>query len=97
MAVDKDRLYKKLDHVGEHGVRENLANGVYGENRRGLVEDWLEQFQDHGEAEAIEEEVLGSGREASRLAREENPLTTSETSPDQWYRRPLGILGAAAH
>ena len=41
MTADRDRLYKKLDHVGEQVVRANLANGVYGENRRDLVEEWL--------------------------------------------------------
>ena len=34
MAVDKDRLYKKLEHIGEFAVRENLADGIDGENRR---------------------------------------------------------------
>jgi hypothetical protein len=96
MAVDKDRLYKKLDHVGEHAVRENIANGVYGENRRELVEEWLEQFQDDLVSEAVEEEALELVREASESIREEIRLATPETTPDQWYRRPLGILGLIA-
>ena len=91
MTADRDRLFKKLEHVGEHVVRANLANGVYGENRRELVEEWLEQFQDHGEA--VEEEALELVREASELIREENRPTTSETSSDQWFRRPPGIIG----
>jgi hypothetical protein len=82
MTADRDRLYKKLDHVGEHVVRANLANGVYGENRRELVEEWLEQFQDQGEA--IEEEAL-------ELASEEDLPTTPETPPRKWYQRLLGI------
>ena len=56
MTADKDRLFKKLEHVGEHVVRENLENGVYGPNRRGLVEEWLEQFEDNDEAELLLEE-----------------------------------------
>ncbi len=32
MTADKDRLFKKLEHVGEHVVRGNLENGVYGPN-----------------------------------------------------------------
>lgn len=91
MAADRDRLFKKLQHVGEHVVRENLANGVYGENRRGLVEEWLEKFQDI--EEAVEDEALELASEANELAREENRPTTREISPDQWYRRPLGIIG----
>ena len=82
MTADRDRLFKKLEHVGEHVVRANLANGVYGENRRELVEEWLEQFQDQGEA--IEEEAL-------ELASEEDLPTTPETPPRKWYQRLLGI------
>ena len=90
MAVDKDRLYKKLEHVGEQVVRENLANNVYGENRRGLVEEWLEQFQDQDEA--VEEEALELVREASELIREENRLATPETPPRKWYQRWLRLI-----
>ncbi len=82
MTADRDRLFKKLEHVGEHVVRANLANGVYGENRRDLVEEWLEQFQDQGEA--IEEEAL-------ELASEEDRPAKPETPPDKWYQRLLGI------
>ena len=83
MTADRDRLFKKLEHVGEHVVRANLANGVYGENRRELVEEWLEQFQDHGEA--VEEEVL-------ELASEEDLPTTPETPPEKWYWRLLRLI-----
>ena len=96
MAVDKDRLYKKLDHVGEHAVRENLANGVYGENRRELVEEWLEQFQDDLVSEAVEEEAHKLVREASESIREENRLAIPATTPGQWYRRLLGVCGFIA-
>ena len=47
MAVDKDRLYKKLDHVGEQRVREKLANADYTQKKRRLVEKWLRQFNNH--------------------------------------------------
>ncbi len=82
MAVDKDRLYKKLERVGEQVVRENLASGVYGENRRELVEEWLEQFQDVDEA--VEDEAL-------ELASEEDRPATPEPRPRKWYQRLLGI------
>ena len=90
MTADRDRLFKKLEHVGEHVVRANLANGVYGENRRDLVEEWLEQFQDQGEA--VEEEALELVREASELIREENRLATPETPPAKWYQRLLRLI-----
>ncbi len=105
MSVDKDRLYKKLDHVGEHIVRANLANGVYGENRRNLVEEWLEQFEDYAEAEANEEDDVGEGaveekaleltREASERIREENRRATSKTSTVKWYQRPRRVIALA--
>ncbi len=90
MAVDKDRLYKKLEHIGEFAVRENLANGVYGENRRELVEEWLEQFQDDLVAEAIEEHSVESASEASELIREED---VPAILPRKWYQRLLGLIG----
>ncbi len=83
MTADRDRLYKKLDHVGEHVVRTNLANGVYGENRRDLVEEWLEQFQVQGEA--VEEESL-------ELASEEDRPAIPEARPDKWYQRWLRLI-----
>jgi hypothetical protein len=89
MAVDKDRLYKKLEHIGEFSVRENLAAGVYGVNRRELAEEWLEQFQDQDEA--VEEEALESASEASELIQEEDDPATPETPPRKWYQRLLGI------
>ena len=91
MTADRDRLFKKLEHVGEHVVRANLANDVYGENRRELVEEWLEQFQDQDEA--TEEEGLELVREASELIREELRLATPKTPPEKWHRRLLGIVG----
>ena len=74
MAVDKDRLFKKLEHVGEYVVRENLANGVYGENRRPLVEEWLEQFSVPDEADSIQEQ-------GPELADEQDRPATPEITP----------------
>ena len=91
MTVEKDRLYKKLEHIGEFTVRENLANGVYGENRRELVEEWLEQFQDDLVAEAIEAEALESASDANELAREEDRPTTPESRSEKWYQRQPGM------
>jgi len=91
MTADRDRLFKKLEHVGEHVVRANLANGVYGENRRDLVEEWLEQFQDQDEG--VEEEALELVREASELIREENRVATPEVPSEKRNRRLLGIVG----
>ncbi len=90
MTADRDRLYKKLDHVGEHIVRANLANNVYGPNRRDLVEEWLEQFQDQGEA--VEEEALESVSETSEPIQDEDALATPETPPAKWYQRLLRLI-----
>ncbi len=90
MTADRDRLYKKLNHVGEQVVRANLANGVYGENRRDLVEEWLEQFQDQGEA--VEEEALESVSEAVELIQEEDAPATPETPSEKWYQRLLRLI-----
>ena len=91
MTADRDRLFKKLEHVGEHVVRVNLANGVDGENRRELVEEWLGKFQDQDEG--VEEEALELVREASELIREENRVATPEAPPEKRNRRLLGIVG----
>ena len=99
MAVDKDRLYKKLNRVGEQVVRENLAKGIYGQPKRPLVEEWLNQCEAAREAatteraEQREEETLELAREANQLAREENRLATPESPPGKWYERPFGTYG----
>ena len=99
MTADKDRLYKKLEHVGEHVVRGNLAKGIYGPPKHPLVEEWLRQCEAGRETEAAErteereEEALELTREANQLAREENRLATTESPPENWYLRPVGIVG----
>jgi len=93
MTVDKDRLFKKLEHVGEYVVRENLANGVYGPNRRGFVEEWLQQFEETDEPELVPEE-----EEAQEQKQEQEDETgaleaievASETPPMKWYQRLFG-------
>ena len=90
MTADKDRLFKKLEHVGEHVVRENLENGVYGPNRRGLVEEWLEQFEDNDEAELLLEEEHED--EAGALASEARKAA-DESPPKKWYQRLLKKRG----
>ena len=98
MAVDKDRLYKNLEHVGEHGVRANLAKGIYGRPKRPLVEEWLHQCEAGREAataersEEREEEALELVREASELIREEVRLATPESPPEKWYQRLLRLI-----
>jgi hypothetical protein len=84
MTADKDRLFKKLEHVGEHVVRKNLENGVYGPNRRGLVEEWLEQFEDNDEAELLLEEEHED--EAGALASEAREVA-DESPPKKWHQR----------
>ena len=90
MTADKDRLFKKLEHVGEHVVRENLENGVYGPNRRGLVEEWLEQFEDNDEAERLLEDEHED--EAGALASEARKVA-DESPPKKWYQRLLKKRG----
>ncbi len=90
MTADKDRLFKKLEHVGEPVVRENLENGVYGPNRRGLVEEWLEQFEDNDEAELLLEEEHED--EAGALASEARKVA-DESPPKKWYQRLLKKRG----
>ncbi len=99
MTADRDRLFKKLEHVGEHVVRENLAKGIYGQPKHPLVEEWLRQCEAERDAAAAEraeereEEALELAREASELIREEIRLATPETTPAKWYARPLGRVG----
>ena len=84
MTVDKDRFLKKLEHVGEYVVRENLENGVYGPNRRAFVEEWLEQFEENDEAELLPEEEHEDDADAlANKARE----VTNESPPKKWYQR----------
>ena len=90
MTADKDRLFKKLEHVGEHVVRGNLENGVYGPNRRWLVEEWLEQFEDNDEAELLLEEEHED--EAGALASEARKVA-DEIPPKKWYQRLLKKRG----
>ncbi|NNC66303.1 MAG: hypothetical protein HKN84_16090 [Gammaproteobacteria bacterium] len=87
MTVDKERLFKKLEHVGEYMVRENLENGVYGPNRHGLVEEWLEKFEENDEPEKILEEA---NDDADTLASEVREVPEG-APPRKWYQRLFGI------
>jgi len=84
MTVDKERLFKKLEHIGEYAVRENLENGVYGPNRRGYVEEWLEQFEENDEPEQLLEEA--DEDEGVALASEATEAP-DDSSPKKWYQR----------
>ncbi len=90
MTADKDRLFKKLEHVGEHVVRKNLENGVYGPNRRALVEEWLEKFEDYDEVEPLLEEEHED--EAGALVSEARKVA-DESPPKKWYQRLLKKRG----
>ena len=85
MTVDKDRLFKKLEHVGEHVVRENLENGVYGPNRREYVEEWLEQFEEDDEPEQLLEEA--DEDEGAGLASEVAEVPDDSAPKKKWYQR----------
>ncbi len=99
MTADRDRVYKKLEHVGEQLVRENLAQGIYGPPKHPLVEEWLRQCEANRDAAAAEraeereEEALELAREANQLAREESRLATAESPPEKWYLRLLRRIG----
>ena len=98
MAIDKDRLYKKLERVGEQVVRENLAKGIYGQPKHPLVEEWLRQCEANRDAaaeraEEREEEALELASEANQLAREVNRLAIPEITPAKWYQRLLRRIG----
>ena len=86
MTVDKERLFKKLEHVGEYVVRENLENGVYGPNRRELVEEWLEQFDETDEQELVVEEASDDADALAGDVRDE----PEEAAPLKWYQRLFG-------
>lgn len=44
-AAQINELKQKLAEKGEKAVREELANGIYGEARKKIVENWLEEFE----------------------------------------------------
>ena len=43
MIVKKDELWAGLESDGEDTVRIKLAQGLYGQNKRPLVQEWLRQ------------------------------------------------------
>src|SRR5918992_1163194 len=43
MPTHDDALWRELDALGEHQVRVRLAQGVYRDKKRSLVEEWLRQ------------------------------------------------------
>ena len=86
MTVEKERLFKKLEHVGEYVVRENLENGVYGPNRRELVEEWLEQFEETDEQELMVDDMADEADALTDEVRE----APDEPAPLKWYQRLFG-------
>lgn len=41
--MDVTEFWEKLEHEGESTVRRRLAEGVYGAQKRPLVEEWLKK------------------------------------------------------
>ncbi len=69
----------------------NLGDSsIIGPNRRWLVEEWLEQFEDNDEAELLLEEEHED--EAGALASEAREVA-DESPPKKWYQRLLKKRG----
>ncbi len=70
-----DDFWPTLEALGEDDVRKRLAEGVYGQQKRPLVEAWLTMKETaHGEAVAgqkdiREEKALQLSAEANSIAR----------------------------
>lgn len=48
-SVDADELWEQLDSLGLSEVKIKLAQGVYGERKRKLVEEWVHQKEQKGD------------------------------------------------
>jgi hypothetical protein len=79
--ITADELWPKLDADGEDKVREKLAQGVYGQQKIPLVNEWLAR-KDRQRADAAnqhrdarEDETLKLSAEANSIARESNAIS----------------------
>lgn len=83
MITDKDKFFAKLEAIGEQTVREKLAQGVYGQGKIPLIEEWLRQLdasRSEGTLSRQEERDLEGNelaREANAVAREANVVARS--------------------
>lgn len=66
-------LKQKLSEKGDKTVREELANGNYGEPRKKIVENWLEEF----EREKLEARFQQELKQRDQIFREQ--MQTEET------------------
>jgi hypothetical protein len=68
MALDKDEQWHIFGSLGEQTVRERIAQGVFGEERQRLAEEWLrEQEKTRSNGASSRREV--STAEHFRIAR----------------------------
>ncbi len=83
MITDKDKFFVELEAVGEQTVREKLAQGVYGQGKIALINEWLRKLdasRSEGTLLRQEERDLEANdlaREANAFAREANEVARS--------------------
>ena len=67
--LTRDGLWRELDALGEHRVRQRLAQGAYTDRTRLLVEEWSRQH-----AEKPDLEVQDAYKDAYRVGPSAGPL-----------------------
>ena len=67
MPIIKEELFTKLDDDGEVHVREELADGSYGEKKIGLVQEWLRK-KDQARENDQHSETLNVAKSATKAA-----------------------------
>ena len=61
---EENRFWKKLDALGPEEVRRRRAQGIYGEKKQRLVDEWIAS-QERKLSESVREEDLGIKRYAA--------------------------------
>lgn len=98
--ITADEQWRKLDAVGEDGVRQKLAQGAYGEQKIPLVNEWLgrkERQRNDARAQgqdSREDQSLKLSAEANSIAREGHTLAR-RSNIAAWSAVAISLLALA--
>ena len=69
MPIELDKLRPMLEKLGVLEVRAKLAQGIFGEQKQGYVEEWLRQ-KDQESEDSLKREEIDIARNAASSARD---------------------------
>jgi len=89
--ISPEELWPTLESLGEAEVRKRLAQGVYGEQKTPVIQEWL-ATKERATQENREGQSLNLAQEANSIAAEANSISR-RSNAIAWVALAVSFLG----